>query len=158
MIQLRLILGGALVLGAFAVITVVSFYDNRQAYYTVDELVADPALYDSGAPASAAAAPAAAEGPRMVVRGDIDRPSVERSADGLALALTIRGKDHALPVRYQGLVPDTFERATEITVGGRLAPGGVFVADQLSVQCPAKYEALPPGEAGPAGAAGATGG
>lgn len=146
MLQLRLILGGALLLGAFAVIAVASFFGNRQAYYTVDELLGETG---AGQPAVAAelAPNQAAEGPRMVVRGDIDKATVWRSPDGLTLRFTIVGKDQALPVEYTGLVPDTFDRATQVTVGGRMAAGGAFAADQLAVQCPAKYEALPPGAA-----------
>jgi cytochrome c-type biogenesis protein CcmE len=83
----------------------------------------------------------------MVVRGEIDKATVWRSPDGLTLRFTLVGKDQTLPVEYTGLVPDTFDRATEVTVGGRVAAGGAFAADQLSVQCPAKYEAVPPGAA-----------
>jgi cytochrome c-type biogenesis protein CcmE len=157
MIQLRLIFGGALLFAAIAVIAVVSFFGSREAYYTVDELTAH-APGRSG-PAPAGQPDAAPRVPfdaarSVVVSGDIDRATVARGADGLSLRFTLAGKDARLPVAYAGLVPDTFDLASQITVGGRLAPDGTFQADRLWVQCPSKYEAVPPGAALPDGPAG----
>jgi cytochrome c-type biogenesis protein CcmE len=99
----------------------------------------------SGAVAHAAAAEPA--GRRVQVRGDLDKASVVRAAEGLELAFRIGYRDASLPVRYQGVVPDTFEMAEQVTVGGYVGADGVFQADVLFVQCPSKYEALPPGAA-----------
>lgn len=178
--QARYVIGAGVLLGAFAVVSVVAYFANQELYLTVDELVADPALYARGAEASVAAVSAAdasaaerthVEGPatagpngtdgtygrrasasmadpssrRLQVRGDVDYDSVVRPAEGLELRFDLVGKDGRLPVVYEGLVPDTFDMAESVTVAGRLASDGTFVADDLVVQCPSKYEAVPPG-------------
>lgn len=164
--QTRIWVGGALILGALVAMAIGAYFSNQVAYYTVDELVANPELYplapgvaqaaELGGPA-AVSAPAEADpaaGPRMQVRGSIDRASVERAEEGLALHFVMGGKDGRLPVRYRGVVPDTFDLADTVTVGGRLSADGTLVADELLVQCPSKYEAVPPGQdAAAAGAA-----
>jgi cytochrome c-type biogenesis protein CcmE len=143
----RLIIGAALMLSAFAVISIVTYFSNNEAYYTVDELVGNPALYHHAPSADTVmAAEKTPTGRRMQVRGTIDKASVNRAKEGLQLKFTISGKDNRLPVEYEGMVPDTFDMATQVTVGGRAAADGTFIADQLSVQCPSKYEAVPPGE------------
>ncbi|MCE7939214.1 MAG: cytochrome c maturation protein CcmE [Chloroflexi bacterium CFX6] len=80
-----------------------------------------------------------------------ERASVTRPADGLELRFVLTGKDGRVPVVYRGVVPDTFDLAESVTVGGRVTADGGFAADQLLVQCPSKYEAVPPGQADAAG-------
>ncbi len=152
--QTRLVIGAGLLMAAFAVIIAATYFQNNEAYYTVDELVSNAALYQvadggAGQVGMAQVAEAADSSPagsrRMQVRGDIDKGSVQRGADGLELRFTITGKDHQLPVVYRDMVPDTFDLASQVTVGGRLGPNGTFEADQLFVQCPSKYEAEAPG-------------
>jgi cytochrome c-type biogenesis protein CcmE len=150
--QARVVVGAALIFGAMAAVALVSYFANQEAYYTVDELLAR-----TGAPGVALAAEPEAPGPRMQVRGTVDDASVERSTDALELRFALAGKDGTVPVVYEGLVPDTFDLAEQVTVGGRLAADGTFHADQLFVQCPSKYEAAPPGEAGGLGAGGTAG-
>jgi len=175
--QTRFIVGGALILGAMVAISIATYFANQTAYYTVDELVANADLYhpsgavraagvadaadgveavgaegaaDVARAADAAGAFDAATGPRMKIRGTVDDETVGRGEDGMTLSFTLTGKDGALPVVYRGIVPDAFDLAEVITVGGRLGADGTFVADELSVQCPSKYEAVPPGRV-PAG-------
>jgi cytochrome c-type biogenesis protein CcmE len=145
--QARFVVGAGLVFGAMAVIAMVTYFSNQEAYYTVDELMASPAAGGSGV-ALAAESDAAAPNwsPRVQVRGDVRRESVERGVDGLELRFTLTGREGELPVLYRGLVPDTFDLAEEVTVAGRVGPEGEFEADQLFVQCPSKYEAVPPGQ------------
>ena len=141
--QTRFIVGAGLILGAIMVISMVTYFGNQEAYYTVDELVANSALYP--AVAEAAADGSAGRGERLQLRGEIDYDTVERADEGLELRFTLTGKNGRVPVVYDGLVPDTFDRAESVTVGGSLGPDGTFVADALFVQCPSKYVAEPPG-------------
>jgi len=133
---LRYLVGAVVILCAFAAISVLTYYDSEEAYFTVDELATD-----------ARAAEARDEGRTLQVRGEVDRASLDRSGDGLELRFDLVGLDGRMPVVYRGLVPDTFDQAETVTVGGRVAPEGTFVADRLFVQCPSKYEAVPPGAA-----------
>jgi cytochrome c-type biogenesis protein CcmE len=142
--RVRVAVGAGLVLGAFAVVAVVAYFGNRELYLTVDELVADRALYPSEATGPQSAGPA-----RMQVRGTVDDATVSRSADGLDLRFVLLGQASRLPVSYHGLVPDAFEAADTITVGGVVGPDGTFDADTVTVQCPSKYAAALPGTASP---------
>jgi cytochrome c-type biogenesis protein CcmE len=45
-----------------------------------------------------------------------------------------------LPVEYRGVIPGNFDQATSIVAIGRYKDG-TFVADQLLVKCPSKYQA-----------------
>lgn len=138
--QLRYVLGALLIVGALAAISVVTYYGEQEAYYTVDELHEGKAAAEADPERS------------MQVRGEVDYASVERSADGLDMSFQLRGKDGVLPVSYTGIVPDTFDMAETVTVGGHLAADGSFQADRLYVQCPSKYEAEPPSAADDQGA------
>ncbi len=46
-----------------------------------------------------------------------------------------------LPVRYAGVVPDTFRDCAGVTVRGQLGEDGTFVADEIVAKCPSRYEA-----------------
>jgi cytochrome c-type biogenesis protein CcmE len=145
----RYTVGAGLILGAFIVIALVAYFANQELYLTVDELVGDPALYAAGAPTDGAGAPADA-GRRFQVRGTIDHATVDRATEGLEMRFSIAGTDARLPVVYHGVVPDSFDQADVVTVAGRVLPDGTLDADDLLVQCPSKYEAVPPGAASPA--------
>ena len=140
--QARYILGVGLILGALVVASVVTYSREAVAYYTVDELY-EKAGADAGSqgPQALASSPLA-ERP-LQVRGEVDYGTVDRG-DGLELRFHLTGKDGHVPVVYHGLVPDTFDQAESVTVGGRLDAHGALEADELFVQCPSKYEAMPP--------------
>ena len=140
----RVVVGGALILLAMAVIAVTGFYGSQEAYYTVDDFVhaaeADSYRSATGGPAR-----------RLQLRGKVDTQTVIRPDDGLGLEFGLKGKDATVQIVYHGVVPDTFDMAESVTVGGRFREDGAFLADQLFVQCPSKYEAVPPGESASSG-------
>ena len=142
--QARYILGVGLILGALVVASVVTYSREAVAYYTVDELYDKVGGRASEQGPMALAASPLAEQP-LQVRGEVDYGTVDRGDDGLELRFHLTGKDGHLPVVYYGLVPDTFDQAESVTVGGRLDAEGALEADELFVQCPSKYEAIPPG-------------
>ena len=163
----RYVIGAGLILGAFVVIALVAYFANQELYLTVDELVANPALYAAPAATGTSAdtgpdgvvgaaqaaesnlaaprAPSAGGGRRYQVRGTVDYATVERPREGLEMRFTLTGRDARLPVLFHGVVPDSFDQAEVVTVAGRVGADGTFVADDLLVQCPSKYEAVPPG-------------
>ncbi|NJB67402.1 cytochrome c-type biogenesis protein CcmE [Desulfobaculum xiamenense] len=51
------------------------------------------------------------------------------------------GGERFIPVRYTGVVPDTFKPGVEVIVEGGLEPAsGVFGARTLMTKCPSKYQ------------------
>ena len=49
---------------------------------------------------------------------------------------------HTVPVRYRGIVPDTFKPGSDVVVEGRY-DGSTFTAQRLFAKCPSKFEAKP---------------
>jgi len=149
--QRRFLLGGLAIFLALVSLSLVSFYQNRELYLEVDQLLAPDTGLPSEVVHAAELQPAAdaalgqAIGPRIQLRGLIDKGRVDRGSDGLQIRFWIYGQAGGLPVHYRGVVPDTFDMAETVTVSGQMTSSGVFQADQLLVQCPSKYEALPPG-------------
>jgi len=78
--------------------------------------------------------------------GKIDFNRVKYNVDERRLEFAIYDVDAAdtinaprLPVTYYGVVPGNFDQATSVVVKGK-AENGVFVADQMLVKCPSKYQ------------------
>ena len=93
-------------------------------YYTVDEFLTQH--------------PDAAG--RFRVNGKVVPGSIERLPTGMDVRFTMIGGASSVPVRYHGVVPDTFVDDADVVVEGRLAPDGHFDATILLAKCPSKYE------------------
>lgn len=123
----RLIIGGALFLGALLYFANLAFQSSTVYYLTVDELRAQGAD---------------AYGVQNRVAGKLAPNSFEREPQGTLANFTLvdDGGAHTLPTRYDGIVPDLFfNEHSEIIAEGSYGPDGVFHADQLIVKCPSKY-------------------
>lgn len=60
-----------------------------------------------------------------------------------SLSFLLADKDQAgqtIPVRYTGLVPDTFKAGAEVIVEGSMSALGSFMAKTLMTKCPSKYQ------------------
>lgn len=82
------------------------------------------------------------------VVGGIDFESVNYDTDNSELVFTIfdlEATDPANPDRlkiiYNGVIPGNFDQATSVLVRGKPGTDG-FVAEQLLVKCPSKYQGL----------------
>lgn len=78
------------------------------------------------------------------VMGKIDFDAVNYNAEESRLEFIITDlenpeSDFRLQVIYGGVVPGNFEQATSVVAKGRY-DNGVFMADQLLVKCPSKYQ------------------
>lgn len=51
--------------------------------------------------------------------------------------------DKQIAVKYQGMMPDTFQAGRDVILDGHF-DGNTFVANSLLTQCPSKYEAPSP--------------
>ncbi|MDD2497887.1 MAG: cytochrome c maturation protein CcmE [Desulfitobacteriaceae bacterium] len=75
--------------------------------------------------------------------GTIIGSTVNWDAPNVELAFSVTGKDNPdviLPVIYKNVMPDNFNDATEVMIGGYYTPGESFQAEELVTKCPSKYE------------------
>ena len=72
--------------------------------------------------------------------GKVVKDSVERGGERLRFHIRDRDGKAAVPVVYEGVVPDPFREGREVIVEGRVQ-GGTFVAerDSLITKCPSKF-------------------
>lgn len=94
-------------------------------YLSVSEFVAAP---DQG-------------GDGFRINGKVAEGSIIRQDTGQDVAFVVTDGEAVLPVRYHGIVPDTFVDNADVVVEGRLAGDGTFEAHTLLAKCPSKYEA-----------------
>jgi cytochrome c-type biogenesis protein CcmE len=90
-----------------------------------------------------------AEGPvvgeRAQVKGSLAEGSFQRESNTSLVAVFLLEENGAqMPATYDGVLPDLFFNPyAEIVLGGTFSDEGVFVADQVLVKCPSKYQSLP---------------
>jgi cytochrome c-type biogenesis protein CcmE len=121
----RYLIGGGIIVLAVAYLITLSLGNSVSYYLTVSEF-ADKSdeLYDT----------------RVRVIGNIVDGSVQWNADDVELEFTVTEGGATLPVLYNGARPSGFEPGSDILVEGKLQPDEVFLADQLILRCPSKYE------------------
>ena len=78
--------------------------------------------------------------------GKIDFDAVNYNNDNSRLEFAIYDAEaetpvgaERLPVVYYGVVPGNFDQATSVVLKGK-SEDGTFVADQMLVKCPSKYQ------------------
>ena len=81
----------------------------------------------------------------MVVQG-----SLKRDADGLTVRFTVSDTRAETPVVFRGITPDLFKEGNGVVAEGRLAPNGLFIADNILAKHDERY--VPPQMAGEAAA------
>ena len=81
------------------------------------------------------------------VMGKIDFDRVRYDASGSRLEFDIydaeaQDKNSAarLAVVYDGVVPGNFDQATSVVLKGMVGDDGLFLAEQMLVKCPSKYQ------------------
>jgi cytochrome c-type biogenesis protein CcmE len=137
-------IGGLLVLSSATYLMASSIEETAMYYLTPNELAAkvarDPSFYETG----------------VKVGGRVVRGTIEREPGGRAVSFVMADSSgaHRYPVRYRGVIPDTFTDEVDVVVEGRLARDGTFEATTLLAKCASRYENAPekPGAGGhPAG-------
>ena len=81
------------------------------------------------------------------VMGKIDFDQVKYSDDHTRFEFAIydaEAKDEVtaprMPIHFFGVVPSNFDQATSVVLKGKVGDEGVFVANQMLVKCPSKYQ------------------
>jgi len=74
-------------------------------------------------------------------------PGTYRQGDGelehLFQVQDIQNPEISFPVRYEDVLPDTFNDDVEVVLEGRFGDDGVFQATTLLTKCGSRYEAAP---------------
>jgi cytochrome c-type biogenesis protein CcmE len=117
---------GGIIIVAFIIWGVTSFMSTSIQYVSLDEVPKTTGT--------------------VQVMGKIDFNAVTYDAAHSQLIFDITGLEKKtlhdrLKVVYSGVVPGNFEQATSVVAKGRYQ-AGTFVADQLLVKCPSKYQGL----------------
>jgi cytochrome c-type biogenesis protein CcmE len=120
---------------AFAGLMYSTLSEGTEYYKHVDEVMADPGSW---------------QGKRLQLHGFVVDHSILRKRDSLDYRFEVQSNGRVVPVRYSGVVPDTFKDGAEVVLKGRLDSHG-FTVDPNGVmaKCPSKYTAKnPTGAAG----------
>jgi cytochrome c-type biogenesis protein CcmE len=120
-----------LILGlAFAGLMYSTLSEGTEFYKHVDEVMADPGAW---------------QGKRLQLHGFVVEKSIMRRPDTVDYRFQVQINGKVLPVRYTGVVPDTFKDGAEVVLKGRLGPDGFSVdKDGVMAKCPSKYNAQSP--------------
>ncbi|WP_111748489.1 cytochrome c maturation protein CcmE [Salinisphaera orenii] len=113
----RLLLVGSLFVGLAATVTLMlsAFSQNLTYFYEPGQIAAGQAPADA----------------RFRVGGLVERGSVERPDQALAVRFKVADCDASVPVRFDGTLPDLFRPGQGVIAYGRLSNSGTFVADRV---------------------------
>jgi cytochrome c-type biogenesis protein CcmE len=116
------------------------------AALSVAVLLAVALIYTSFSASTEAREPSqlisATPGTTYEMTGKVVPGSIKRDGNGIAFRVVDRdGSGQALPVTYEGTVPDPFRGGREIVLTGALASSGTFVGkpETLITKCPSKF-------------------
>ena len=122
--QVRLLIGGLIILAVLIVWLILDTGRSLTYYLTISELRAQGLS------------------PRRIrVSGIVVRESIRWHPETREPIFDIvNGEQERLAVHHNGPRPDMFRDGAEAVVEGRYQPDGYFQADQLLLKCPGKYE------------------
>ena len=120
-----------LVIGlAFAGLMYSTLSEGTEFYKHVDEVMANPGEW---------------QGKRLQLHGFVVEKSILRRPDTLDYRFQVQSNGKVVPVRYSGVVPDTFKDGAEVVLKGRLGPDGFAVErNGVMAKCPSKYNPQSP--------------
>lgn len=127
----KFFIGGLLILGAIAYVTISSFQTNAIYYLTLKEMYAQQSSLINQP---------------VRINAPLDKTSIQFDDKTLTLKFDLKDGDQVLPVVYKGVKPDTFEQGESVVAEGKLGADGVFQASTILVKCPSKYESAAPGQ------------
>jgi cytochrome c-type biogenesis protein CcmE len=122
-------IGGLIIVLALGYLGYTAFQGAATYYYTVGELLS---------------LEAPVTGETIKVNGNVQPGSLRQETGSRLSTFAITEGDSVMPVRYEGIIPDTFEEGKDVVVEGILTGTGVFEAETIILKCPSKY--VPDGE------------
>ncbi len=123
--QTKLLLGAFVILAAIGAYVFTSTNATQQYFLTLSELKAkgDIATRES-----------------VRVGGNLEANSTHINSKAVTAQFTITDGTNVLPVVYNGILPDTFEKSTQVIAEGKVGSDGVFHASLVLAKCPSKYD------------------
>ena len=124
--QTKLLLGAFVILGAIGFIVFNSLQSTQQYFLSLAEMKSKGDIVYSQT---------------VRVGGNLKVDSTKINTKDITAQFTlIDDQNNILPVYYKGVLPDTFEKSTEVIAEGKLGKDGVFQASLVLAKCPSKYD------------------
>ena len=124
--QTKLLLGAFVILGAIGFIVFNSLAGNQQYFMTLSEMKAKGDI---------------ASRETVRVGGNLMANSTKIDTKAVTAQFTlIDDQNNVLPVYYKGILPDTFEKSTQVIAEGKVDKSGTFQASLVLAKCPSKYD------------------
>ena len=124
--QTKLLLGAFVILGAIGFIVFNALAGNQQYFMTLSEMKANGDL---------------AYRETVRVGGNLVPNTTKVDTKNVTAQFTLTDdQNNVLPVYYKGILPDTFEKSTQVIAEGKLDKNGVFQASLVLAKCPSKYD------------------
>jgi cytochrome c-type biogenesis protein CcmE len=123
--QTKLLLGAFIILGAIGLFAFNSLQGTQQYFLTLAELKAKGDLASRQA---------------VRVGGNLEPNSTHINTKEVTAQFTLTDGTNVLPVDYKGILPDTFEKSTQVIAEGKVGTDGVFHASLVLAKCPSKYD------------------
>lgn len=123
-VRIKMLLAGLVLFTSVGYLAVAGVKSGWVYYMHVDDFVQDTSY----------------QGKRIRLSGLVSKDNVDVQPAMLTASFDLHGEKVSLPVRYEGVVPDTFKPGGEVMVEGKLDDSGVFQADTLMTKCASKYQ------------------
>ncbi len=123
--QTKLLLGAFIILAAIGAYVFNSVNATQQYFMTLGELRAKGEL---------------ASQETVRVGGNLAPNTTHINSKAVTADFTLTDGTNVLPVVYKGILPDTFEKSTQVIAEGKVGPDGVFHASLGLAKCPSKYD------------------
>ncbi len=123
--QTKLLLGAFVIFAAIGAYVIFSTNATQQYFMTLSELKAKGAVATQEA---------------VRVGGNLAPNSTHINSKNVTAQFTLTDGTNVLPVVYNGILPDTFEKSTQVIAEGKVGSDGVFHATLVLAKCPSKYD------------------
>ncbi len=113
--RLYIVVLGLSTLAVAAALVLSAFEDNIVFFYSPTDLATNKPPPDR----------------RIRIGGIVVDGSRRTNPDGVTVEFDVTDIENTVAVSYRGILPDMFREGQGIVAGGKLGPGGVFVADEV---------------------------
>ena len=124
--QTKLLLGAFVILGAIGFIVFNSLVGNQQYFMTLSEMKSKGNI---------------AYQENIRIGGNLVPNTTKIDSQAVTAQFTLSDdQNDIVPVAYKGILPDTFEKSTQVIAEGKMGGDGTFHATLVLAKCPSKYD------------------